>query len=818
MAQIRYEDHRALAPSVYLHQQIIGYVLRYARSLTAPTSQLFIDSMCCSLPKDTIQSIIMAAVPIRLQAMQQRAIPNQIRRPIDGADEVCVDDLTRSTAFHVAYYQQVDFIANQLDNPLVQPIWQRLLLELSTEYEAVLKLSTKKDAIYKKLLELQMAFNLTEDEFQIFVFLYCSYHDTDYCVIMDHTCSQSRFSSPSKIPIPRIAIGLGWAEGRVKKCLTGEGRLMQYGLLDCAWVPIYHLHEFISGMTKEPLVDRFYTRYTGTALPIAAHTTIAPHLKVIEHLITHRKPKESINILFYGVPGTGKTEGCLSLGQHMAKDIFTINNTPSGVHGDGGPETWRFSSIRLATLQLNHANTIVVIDEADELLNGANTASNNGARPNRNTDKNIINGLLDKSPGVYFWITNYVGNIDPSTRRRFDYSVEFKNFTKVERATIWQTALTKHGLVGHFTEAELTTFAEKYEINAGGVDVALRNFKRLKIAAEREDTKDTPLTKPTKKKKRESKLEPKIVAAETKITVEELKTKLDFSPPKKTNVDLIDTILAPHLTLLTGRVPKTGSCNGVTTVPFYSLDGLNVKGELPIDTTIDILRGFVKTQGGESVGNMCEPVNNMNLLMYGPPGTGKTEFAKYLAKSLDKKLLIKRGSDLLSKWVGECEQNIKAAFQEAEREKSILFIDEADSMVAERTNAKNSWEVTQVNEFLSNMEEFKGILICATNFKKNLDSASIRRFNLKVEFDYLEAEGKVIFFKRLLGGFTNIELSDGQQYTLRKIQNLSPGDYKVVRQKYSFMPKDMVTNAILLGALQGEVDNKNGIKTSNIGF
>ena len=74
----------------------------------------------------------------------------------------------------------------------------------------------------------------------------------------------------------------------------------------------------------------------------------------------------------------------------------------------------------------------------------------------------------------------------------------------------------------------------------------------------------------------------------------------------------------------------------------------------------------------------------MNLLMFGPPGTGKTEFVKHLGKELDRKVLVMKGSDLLSKYVGESEQNIAKAFQRAETEHVILCFDEIDGLVQDR--------------------------------------------------------------------------------------------------------------------------------------
>jgi len=253
-------------------------------------------------------------------------------------------------------------------------------------------------------------------------------------------------------------------------------------------------------------------------------------------------------------------------------------------------------------------------------------------------------------------------------------------------------------------------------------------------------------------------------------------------------------------------------------VPFYSLEGLNIKGEMPISESLEILKQFSEQMDDKSGGVKKERINNMNLLMYGPPGTGKTEFAKYAALEIGRPLLCKRGSDLLSMWVGGTEQNIREAFREAEEDGAILFIDEADGLIAERSNAHRSWEVTQVNELLSSMEEFRGILICATNFKKNLDTASIRRFNIKIEFDYLDSKGKRLFFDRVLGELSGNELEEKDVIALERIDSLAPGDFKVVRQKYSFMPKDKVKNAGLITSLQAEAASKNGVNVSRIGF
>ena len=153
-------------------------------------------------------------------------------------------------------------------------------------------------------------------------------------------------------------------------------------------------------------------------------------------------------------------------------------------------------------------------------------------------------------------------------------------------------------------------------------------------------------------------------------------------------------------------------------------------------------------------------IKNLNILLYGPPGVGKSEFVKYLSKRLNRKLITKNVSDILSAFVGETEKNIAKSFYQAEREKAILFFDEADAILDSRDKAMHSWEATKVNELLVRMENFQGIFICATNHFDVLDYASLRRFSLKISFDYLTFEGLKELFKIYFSDISNSEPSE----------------------------------------------------------
>jgi len=141
----------------------------------------------------------------------------------------------------------------------------------------------------------------------------------------------------------------------------------------------------------------------------------------------------------------------------------------------------------------------------------------------------------------------------------------------------------------------------------------------------------------------------------------------------------------------------------------------------------------------ETLADHLRPGSSVRVCCFGPPGTGKTAWAaRYVAKKIRRPLLIKRASDILDKYIGGTEQNIAEVFEEARSTSSILMLDEMDSFLPNRANAHRQWEVTQANQFLTAMEEYTGILICSTNLMDNLDPATMRRFDFKINFDYLQ--------------------------------------------------------------------------------
>lgn len=203
------------------------------------------------------------------------------------------------------------------------------------------------------------------------------------------------------------------------------------------------------------------------------------------------------------------------------------------------------------------------------------------------------------------------------------------------------------------------------------------------------------------------------------------------------------------------------------------------------------------------------------LCLYGPSGTGKTAFGKWAAKELGKPLILKKASDLLSCYVGETEQLIAEAFEEAEREGAVLLIDEADSFLNTRSLAQHSWEVTRVNEFLTQMENFEGIFIATTNLMDILDEACMRRFDLKAKFDFVTPD-QAANLLRLYAKKLSLELSEENFESLSKLDFLTPGDFSAACGRMKFVKtRDGKT---FLRALEEQVKAKPLVKTRTIGF
>jgi SpoVK/Ycf46/Vps4 family AAA+-type ATPase len=205
-----------------------------------------------------------------------------------------------------------------------------------------------------------------------------------------------------------------------------------------------------------------------------------------------------------------------------------------------------------------------------------------------------------------------------------------------------------------------------------------------------------------------------------------------------------------------GKAPRPEQC----TSDEFCRDLVNA------DVDVDALLSKVAGAGAAPRFSIC---------LFGPPGTGKSALARELARKMGLEHIQKRYSDIASKWLGESEQNIARAFEEAIESNAVLIFDEADSLLGDRQRAQHSWEISQVNEMLTWMESHPLPFVCSTNLMTHLDAASLRRFTFKIRFDYLRPEQVRTAFQHFFGLLPSEPLAG--------LNRLTPSDFTVVRGK-----------------------------------
>jgi SpoVK/Ycf46/Vps4 family AAA+-type ATPase len=198
------------------------------------------------------------------------------------------------------------------------------------------------------------------------------------------------------------------------------------------------------------------------------------------------------------------------------------------------------------------------------------------------------------------------------------------------------------------------------------------------------------------------------------------------------------------------------------------------------------------------------------LLFHGASGSGKSALARHLAEALGLAFLAYRASDLLGPYVGQSEQAIGAMFRRARDQRALLVLDECDSFLGARAHARQHWEVTLVNEVLTQMEDYPGLFIATTNARDSLDTAALRRFDLKLEFRALAPEKAFALFAAVLAqegcALSRFEHREWRE-RLALLSSLTPGDFRAALRGLSIRGARPFPG-VLYAALKEECDLK----------
>ena len=597
----------------------------------------------------------------------------------------------------------------------VRPFLRALVAEW---IEAPCRLDPEQEAALRRPEErLNGMFNLQEKEMACIMFLFCKAHDPVFRSFCDFD-----ESTHERVDLARV---LGISAPEVTELFSVSGTLRAAGLVD--YEHTRHgrtleldqgVNDYLEGIAQEPF--QAMVEPMGTPrFPLESFPVDAESTSIIMDLFSGDQAR---HVLIHGAPGVGKTEYAQALAARTGRQVYLLK---MGTAEEGRSK--RLAALAAVSRVASGERTLIILDECDDLLATEQRGFMGlfgGSGPGRSgglgggSGKEWLNRFLDGSGICTLWIANDVSGMHDSVKRRFSYALHFGPPPLRHRLAVWAQAATDAGFPALAEDAEARALVRVFSPS------------------------------------------PADIAAVFDV--------LRASPPD-THLARMRRVLGERRAFQSedGDLPATAESGGGAGGTGATYDPETLVCSVP---PADLLR---------AVRAACEGRQPLSLLFHGAPGTGKTELARYLARASGYALESHPASDLLSPYVGQAEKNIAKMFERATATESILLLDEIDSFLQDRRGAHRSWEITQVNELLTQMERFRGVFIACTNFLDKLDPATMRRFVFKVGFSALDDSGRVRLFERY---FPEIALDDEARRMLARVDGLSPGDFRTVKR------------------------------------
>ncbi len=483
---------------------------------------------------------------------------------------------------------------------------------------------------------------------------------------------------------------------------------------------------------------------------------------LLGNAVARKEP--GVNVLLYGPPGTGKTELAKVAAQAAGLELYEVEYADRDGNSLSGRDRYRSLQISQVFLK-GSAKVALLFDEVEDVFPPISTDAaqlmarmdtGDGALSGSVSGKAWVNQILETNPVPVIWVTNRIEQIDPAFRRRFQYHLELKSPPPGARET-----LVARALAGVAVGAE---FAAKLAERKGLTPAQIRTAVKFATLAG----------------------DPAHAASAQGAQRGGLGLEA-----------LIERQLGNADKALGNATAERGARRVVT---HYDLGFVNTESHFEVPKIIEALcrKGY---------GTLC---------FHGPPGTGKTALAEHIAHALQRPLMIRQASDIMSKYVGETEQNMAKMFDEAQTEQAVLLLDEADSFLRSRRMAERSYEVSEVNEMLQGMERFSGVFICTTNLFQDFDEAALRRFTFKIRFKPLTAaQREAMFVTEALDGDAT-RLSAEQASRLLQLSALAPGDFASVKRQVdvlgeAFEPDEFLSQLEAEHRVKPEVRQQRGM-------
>lgn len=602
--------------------------------------------------------------------------------------------------------------------------------------------------IEKNLQSLGNLVGLNEDELGMVMFT-VTMHNSQFLESACNTLGPQNIRSLVRV----FGVCLNIPESRVSKALYPSSLLSTSGILavdSSSNYDFYNKIELLQGLVDSLELHHDHpSAIFRNILQIAPASKLQmldyPHLekdiiiikKYLQQALSNKK--SGVNVLVYGIPGTGKTEFARMISSELKADLYEVNSGSNSTEPLDDDHRFRAYSLG-QILCARQADSIILFDEVENIFKIGGTQNKKHEKFN---SKAWMNYVLENNPVPTFWISNDISEIDPAFIRRFDYILDFKVPPRNVREKLLNDYLT-----------------------------------------------DLPVSHDWKKQMAQNEaLVPAIIERSANVV------RMSGLTLAQSDIEYaLESLLGSTIEAMGYRRPKTVK----NTETFsYRLDVLNTNHSL------------------ELLSNGLRNNKEARICLYGPPGTGKTAFGKFISESLNLPLLAKRASDIVSPYVGVTEQNMAKMFEEARLENAVLMLDEADTFLSDRSNAQRSWEVSAVNEMLTQMESFDGLFIASTNYMDMIDSAAMRRFDIKLKFDYMKpAQVKIMFIE--LAGLFSLTVDDYLLAKIEKVTHITPGDFVAVKRKSRLIAINSTED--LLKMLQDECAFKPDALNRSIGF
>ncbi len=473
---------------------------------------------------------------------------------------------------------------------------------------------------------------------------------------------------------------------------------------------------------------------SGTTLTTSDFSFIADDVRVLTLLLKAAVATKArgVNVLMYGPPGTGKTELAKVIAQAAGLQLFEVEYADRDGNSLSGRD--RYRSLQIAQVFLQGApQAALLFDEVEDVFPPIGIDAHSLLA---RQEQQVLGGSASgASVNGKAWVNQILENNAVPT--------------------LWVT-----NRIEQIDPAFRRRFAYHLELNSPPPGAREQLVRRALGAVEIGDAFVARLSE-------RKDLTPAQI--QTAVRFAGLAGLGDGAPPAAGAVEtLIERQLKNADAALGNKAVNAAFRPQVTT---WDMDMLNVESRFELPRIVQAL----KDRGH---GSLC---------CYGAPGTGKTALAEHIAHTLAKPLVIKQASDLMSKYVGDTEQNMAAMFKQAEAESAVLLLDEADSFLQDRRGAQRSYEVTEVNEMLQGMERFRGVFVCTTNLFDRIDQAALRRFTFKIQFKPLKAEQRErMFVTEVLGGEAG-RLSSDARGRLGRLDRLCPGDFAAVKRQIDIL-------------------------------